>query len=174
MRETSIFWPEDTLGCPLRASYAGQADDQFSVAEVVDGPPRFRLATSDERRTWTVGFLWSWQQVQIFEGFVASDLNMGLLWFRMDQLTGDGMSEHFCHLIGDYVVRRANGSATHFDVTFAVEAFLNAHPVPPPFEWGDDIDAGEIDGDIPTDVIDARTAEDPRPPDRIDALVPGA
>lgn len=174
MRETDIYFPAATLGCPLAGAYSGEANARFTVTEVIDGPPRLRLATSDERRTFNVTFLWTWEQVQIFESFVAADLHMGLHWFRMDQLTGAGMAEHFCHLLGDYSIRSATGSATHYEVAFQVEAFLNAYPVPPAFVMDDPVDAGDVADGPPPDSIDAREAEDPRPPDRIDALVPGA
>lgn len=173
MSETTIYWPEAALGCPLRNTYAGQADARFAVSEVVDGPPRFRLLSSDERRQWNVSFVWTWEQVQVFEGFVAADLNMGLGWFRMNHLTGQGMVEHFCHLIGDYSIRAAGDSATHFEVAFQVEAFRNWHGVPPDFVFDAGYDGGLASAAPPVDVVDGREASDPPPPDRIDALVPG-
>lgn len=170
-RETSIYWPE-ALGCPLRSGYSGQAEDPFQVVEVVDGPPRMRLLTNEPRRLWTVGYLWTWQQLQVFEAFVASDLNMGLSWFRMDQLTGSGMTPHFCHLIGDYTIR-ASEADKRFEVSFDVEAYLNDNPIPPPFEFDATYDGGVVGTDDPADIIDARAADDPPPGDRIDSLVPG-
>lgn len=172
-RETSIYWP-DSLGCPLRQSYVGQADPLFATTEVADGPPRFRLLASDERRMWSLTFTWTADQVATFEGWVALDLDMGLSWFRMDQLTGSGMVEHFCHLVGDYSIRATQGTATHFDVTFDVEAYLNAHALPPPFEFDGSLDAREVSDTPPADVVDARAADEARPGDRTDALVPGA
>lgn len=174
MSETSIYWPEGALGCPLRSGYAGDADAKFTVTEVADGPPRYRLLGSDARRMWNVSFVWTWTQMQVFEAFVASDLNMGLGWFRMNHLTGLGMVEHFCHLIGDYSIRAAGDSATHFEVAFQVEAFRNWHGVPPAFVFGPTIDGRSPADPRPTDIVDGREASDPRPPDRFDALVPGA
>lgn len=173
MSGTNIVFPE-SLGCPLRASYAGEAEPRFSMIDVVDGPPRFRLLGSDERRLWTVSFAWSWDQVQIFEGFVAADLNMGLEWFMMNHLTGQGMTAHYCHLVGDYVIQAIPNSVTHFDVTFQVEAFLRPQDVPPPFVFDNDYDGGVAGGVVPVDIIDSQEADQPPPPDRIDSLVPGA
>ena len=166
-------WPAG-LGCPLRSSYAGQADPQITTVEVADGPPRHRLITTDERRRWSVEFIWTWEQVQIFEGWVASDLNMGLLWFRMDQLTGAGMTEHFCHFVGDYRIQAAGDSPSYFACTFDVEAYTRWPEDLPILEFLPTYDAGVVSGALPTDIVDARNAADPRPPDRIDALVPGA
>lgn len=173
MSETNILWPE-SLGCPLRRAYVGEANTRFMTTEVADGPPRFRLIDTDERRAWSVAFAWTWEQLQVFEGFVASDLSMGLNWFRMNQLTGQGMTEHFCHLVGDYGIRSLSGSATHYEVEFQVEAFRNWYEVPPVFVMDNPFDAGVVTGPLPVDIIDGREASDPRPPNRVDALVPGA
>lgn len=166
-------WPEP-LGCPLRASYAGQGDPQYATTEVADGPARHRLITTDERRRWSVEFVWTWEQVQIFEGWVAADLNMGLAWFRMNHLTGGGMTEHFCHFVGDYTIRAAEDSPDYFACAFEVEAFTRWPVEIPPLEFLDPYDAGLVTDPLPADIVNAREANDPRPPDRIDALVPGA
>jgi hypothetical protein len=166
-------WPA-ALGCPLRAAYAGQADAAFSTVEVADGPPRHRLITDMDRRRWTVEFAWTDTQVQVFESWVAADLGMGLSWFRMPQLTGAGMTEHFCHLVGDYTIERLSDSVTHWRCAFEVEAIATWPGTIPPIEFLADYDARRAPDALPTDIVDAMSAASTPPADRIDALVPGA
>lgn len=173
MSGTLPIWPT-SLGCPLRASYAGQADAEFSTTEVADGPPRHRLLTSDARRRWSLEFLFDAAQMATFEAWVASDLNLGLSWFVMPQLTGFGMTDHYCHFVGDYQIAGESDSATHLRVAFEVEAYTRWPDAPAPLEFLATFDARRVTEPLPTDIVDARSVAETQPGDVIDSLVPGA
>lgn len=169
-RETTIAWPEDTLGCPIRQSYSGVRGLTFARMDVMDGPARFRLNTDDNPFRFTVTFNFDPIQFYIFEQFYSDTLEGGSLWFTMRQMTGSGMQDMVVHIKGDltYVpLGKAN-----FAVSMELEGFYTSYSRPPDATFGDPVDAQTADAPS-TDIYDAMTASDARPTDVINALVPG-
>lgn len=170
---TAIDWPEDVLGCPLRAEYRSQADLRFATAEIQDGPNRTRLVSSAEKLNLELGFFFTPAQVAVYEEFIHDTLIAGSEWFNMRLQTGLGMISHICHLTAERSLVPDTDRLDRFRVSFNIEAYLTAYVVPPPFVPDDPVDAGTPDAPS-TDIFDGREVTDPRPTDIINSLTPGA
>ena len=167
----SLEWPAE-LGCPLRQGYRVAPNLRFDTLEMEDGPPRYRLINTEETRVISMTFLFTAQQLDVFERFYHVDLDAGSQWFIMKQLTGLGMVDMVCHFIGDRVVRAARDLFGRFEVTFDLDAFATDYEIPPPFVMSDPVDGGTALEPPYQSVYDARTASDATPTDRINALSP--
>lgn len=166
-----IDWPEE-LGCAQRATYRGTGEPRLAAIEVQDGPPRLRLASSEQKRSYVMSFVFTARQMQLFEFFYHDTLDAGAQWFNMPVLTGLGLLPHVCHFTGTRTVEPHRDLLNHYVVTTEVEAYAAAYPVPPPFVMSDPVDAG-TPGAPSFDGYDARAGNDPLPTDIINALVPG-
>lgn len=100
---TTITWPEATLGCPLRSSYVAEMAPMFERSgQDMPGAPSFIASRRQEGRICNVEFLWSTDQLAVFEEFLAVDLAGGLAGFMMDQLADGQLRPMFCNYAGAY------------------------------------------------------------------------
>jgi hypothetical protein len=153
-------WPEDVLGCPLRASYRVEADPMFKRTEVEDGPPRYRRVRHRQRKVVTLTFLWVNDQLRRFEAWVETNLGGGVAFFYMKQLDGGEWRLMRCHLLEGYTIQPSRDMIGRVEVSFTVEAYAASNV----------IDAGQVLAPAPTsDVIDANVAASPSPGGPIDA-----
>jgi hypothetical protein len=167
---SSIDWP-DALGCAQRASYRGSPQLSFATIEVQDGPPRFRLSSSEEKRIYTMTFTFTTQQLALFEFFYHDTLDSGGEWFNMPVLTGLGMIPYLCHFSGERTVTPHPDLIDRFNVSFDVEAYSTGYTPPPPFAPDDPMEAGTPSAPS-FDVYDARSVMDTRPTDIVNSLTP--
>lgn len=172
-RETTIAWPEDALGCPLRADYSGKIDQRFVRTEVADGPARYRRHRQDERRVYSLTFLWTQKQVSAWETFHESMLAVGVRWFMMKQATANGMVPMFCHMLAGWDLTPHDTLLDRFLIRFDVEAFHSPASAPPPGFTAPPV-AGGTPSAPASDVWDGRNTSEPRPDDIVDALSPGS
>lgn len=170
---TAIDWPEDTLGCALRATYVDDVAALVQVTGVEDGPNRFRLVADKQARSIRATFVWSADQLAAFEAFLLDTLDAGTAWFNMAVPTGAGFVPFICHLSGTRRTAPHPDSFERFAVELTLEAFPTAFVPPPPFVGDDPIDATGP-ATPPADVIDARSVADTRPTDIVNALAPVA
>jgi hypothetical protein len=174
-RETTIDWPENRLGCPLRADYRGRVDEQFRRTEVDDGPPRYRRVRNAERRIYGLTFLWTLEKLDYFERWMEGTLDDGMRWFMLPSLTGKGMVPMFAHMLGGYEVTPDAQNIELYRISFEVEAYHSPASAPVALLAGGPIDASWplYVGSAP-DIIDGRPITQPRPADLVDPQTPGA
>jgi hypothetical protein len=122
-RTTTIEWPEDDLGCPLRNSYKVDVPPMFQRTGITEAPPLFRRIKHDEMRVCSMEFVWTLPQLVIFEDFIEEDLNGGLAAFMMNNLGNGVMEPMFCQLKEDIVVTPQPDRLDLYRVTFTVNAF---------------------------------------------------
>lgn len=175
IRETSIPWPEDKLGCPLRATYGGRVEPRFARSEVADGPARFRRIRTEERRTLTLTFAWSLQQLQLWESFHDSTLAGGVRWFQMNHLTGGGLVPMYCHMLEGWTFAPLEDAHGYVQVEFEVEAYHGPTSRPPAGIASPPLSGGQALQPAPAaDRINGRLITEGRPGDVINARGPGA
>lgn len=168
---SAIDWPEE-LGCAQRAGYGATPVPMFTTLEVEDGPARYRLVSSEEKRDYVMGFLFTEAQLTIYEDFVFTTLEGGTLWFNMPVLTGLGLVPHIVHIVGNRTVTPHAELLGMYVVELSLEAYSTGTPVPPPFEPNPDPVDAKTPDDPSTDIYDADDITDPRPTDFINALTP--
>jgi hypothetical protein len=172
MRNTTILWPEDVLGCPLRSQYKVGVDAAFVRTEVEDGPARYQRMKQEERREVDVSFLWTLAQLEEFELFHRDQLLDGMRWFMMPTLTGRGMQPMFCHILEGYTIQPNNEALKRYEVAFRVEGYHSSTSEPPPAVFNVPVDAGTA-GAVASDEADATDVVTPLPIDVYDAASPG-
>lgn len=166
-----IDWPEE-LGCAQRATYRGTGEPRLAAIEVQDGPPRLRLASSEQKRSYAMSFVFTPRQMQLFEFFYHDTLDGGVNWFNMSVLTGLGLVPHVCHFSGGRLVEPHRDLLGYYVVTVEIEAYAAAYPMPAEFVMSDPVDAG-TPGAPSYDFFDAGDVYDALPTDIVNALVPG-
>lgn len=172
-RETTIYWPVNILGCPLRATYARDQVLRYNKIEVDDGPPRFRLQADEELQNVDMSFLFDEDQLYEFEKFHDEDLRGGSNWFHLPMLTGDGMVDCYAHFQGGWTMTPHQELLTHYEVTFTALMFRTAETQPPVLVLSDPIDGLSITAARPVDIVDAGSiTANPLPPDVIDGMAP--
>ena len=166
-----IDWPAE-LGCAQRAGYGGAPVPMFTTLDVEDGPPRYRLVSSEQKRDYAMTFFFTEAQLAAYEEFVFTTLEGGTLWFNMDVLTGLGMVSHLVHLTGNRTVRPHPELLGKYIVELSFEAYSTGTPIPPPFAPDPDPVDAQVPATPSTDIYDGRAVTDTRPTDFINALTP--
>ncbi len=105
MRSTSIRWPVDDLGCPLRGAYSMTVMPRFTQSNITNGQGSYARFGVEEKRTIQVNFAWEAYQLEIFENFYNTDLLYGIRWFMFPMLIGGQMVDSYSHITDEWGVR---------------------------------------------------------------------
>ena len=122
-RQTTLEWPEATLGCPLVQGYTSGASPQFDRTSIEAAPPAFFRMRDHDRRQFTLSFLWTLEQIAAFETFVETTLNHGMRWFMMKQVADTRGTPLFCHVVGGYRLNPLQNSIILHSVALDVIGF---------------------------------------------------
>jgi hypothetical protein len=112
MRTSTIVWPEATLGCPLRSSWAATVKQRFASASLNPTITTYDENQAEERRIHECGFIWTRDQLAAFEQFHDVTLAAGMRWFMMDFLVAGLMVPTFSHIVGGFRLGDAEGYVT--------------------------------------------------------------
>lgn len=123
MRTTTDEWPEDVLGCPLRSGYAGAVAPMFDRTTVGEAPTAFLRTRHDEKRVYSVEFIWTLGQLAAFEDWFINTLNSGMRSFMMRHITSGILEPLMCHFSTVYIVTPQQDHANLFRVGFDLTAF---------------------------------------------------
>ncbi len=121
--QTTIEWPEDVLGCPLRAGYTGTILPMFERTTISEAPPSFFRYKADERRMYRVEFIWTLSQLSAFETFFNDTLNKGIRWFMMRHTTDGQPRSIYCHIAEAYTITPQPDRLDLYRVAFTVMSF---------------------------------------------------
>lgn len=122
-RTATAEWPEDLLGCPLRATYAVNVNPTFQRTSIQEAPPAFLNYKADEARGYTLSFLWTVAQLAVFQDWYENTINAGLRLFMMRQLTAGIMEPLMCQCASAYSLTPQQDHLGRVRVEFDVLAF---------------------------------------------------
>lgn len=112
MRQTSIEWPEADLGCPLRSAFRAVVRPRFASAALNATISTFGPDRIEEVRQHEVGFVWTRDQLAIFEGFYDDTLGGGMRWFMFRVPVAGIVVPTYSHIEGGYRLGEPDGYVT--------------------------------------------------------------
>lgn len=121
MRTSPISWPEDVLGCPLRASFRATVAPRFATATMNPPLVTYGPDSIEERRSHECRFVWRLDQLAAFEEFHDVTLARGMRWFMMRFPVAGIVKPQYSHIEGGYRMADTEGYVT---VNFVAASFL--------------------------------------------------
>ena len=98
-------YPADLLPHPLLQGYLSAPDNNVLVTEMESGATRLRRLYSDRQQTLGVAWIFSSDQLAIFEAWFKYKIDQGAAWFDMSVKDGQGLSELTCRFQSSYQVQ---------------------------------------------------------------------
>lgn len=123
MRTTTIEWPEDVLGCSLRAPYRVEVPPMFDRTSLPEAPIAFARARHDETRIMSVEFVWTAQQMSAFTDFLTFTINNGLAAFMMRHLADGTLISMFTQMLTPPSIAPLQDRHDRYRVAFSVVAY---------------------------------------------------
>lgn len=122
-RTTTIEWPENVLGCPLRAAYSVEVPPMFDRTSLAEAPAAFIRTRHDEVRVHNVDFIWTLAQLDAFETWRTLTINNGLCAFMMKHLAGGELVPMYSMLASPPVIVPLQDRLDRYRVTFSVTSY---------------------------------------------------
>lgn len=126
---TTVNYPSN-LPYPQRASQNMTQDTPFMTVQPSVGPPIFIEQTSDLKSTWSITWMFTLRQAQIFKSWLRSPnyCNNGNAWFNMAIDLGDlqGVQTQELHFTGMPVQTSKDGITVTWTATVIVKNTADA------------------------------------------------
>ena len=86
-----ICWPRQRLGCPLATGYSYAPQETFKRTQMDSGVARQRRASINFAKVINVSWIFTQDQLSLFESFFVHELYGGAAWFLSPLGNGHGV-----------------------------------------------------------------------------------